>query len=52
MALKLKLKPAGFVLAVGMVLAMALSILMITAGRDLAAPGSSPIYHPRLLLLY
>jgi hypothetical protein len=32
-------------------LAMALTILTITADRDLAAPSSSPIYHPQLPLL-
>jgi heme/copper-type cytochrome/quinol oxidase subunit 4 len=39
---------------VGMVLAMALTILavMTWADRDLAAPSSSPIYQPQLLLLY
>jgi hypothetical protein len=35
-----------------MVLAMALTILTITADRDLAAPITSPIYHPQLPLLY
>ena len=50
-----KPKPARVVFAVGMVLAMALTILavMTWADRDLAAPSSSsPIYHPQLLLLY
>ena len=47
-----KPKPARFVFTVGMVLAMALTILTITADRDLAQPSSSPIYHPQLLLLY
>ena len=50
-----KPKPARFVFTVftvGMVLAMALTILMITADRDLAAPSASPIYHPQLPLLY
>ena len=39
---------------VGMVLAMAFTILavMTWADRDLAAPSSSPIYQPQLLLLY
>ena len=45
-----KPKPARFVFAVGMVLAMALTILTITADRDLAAPSTSPIYHPQLSL--
>jgi hypothetical protein len=45
-------KPARFVFTVGMVLAMALTILTITADRDLAAPSSSPIYHPKLVVLY
>ena len=47
-----KPKPARF--TVGMVLAMALTILavMTWADRDLAAPNSSPIYQPQLLLLY
>jgi hypothetical protein len=35
-----------------MVLAMALTILMIMADRDLAQPSLSPIYNPQLLLLY
>jgi heme/copper-type cytochrome/quinol oxidase subunit 4 len=45
-------KPARF--TVGMVLAMALTILavMTWADRDLAAPSSSSIYHPQLLVLY
>ena len=47
-----KPKPARFVFTVGMVLAMALTILTITADRDLAAPSSSAVYHPQLLLLY
>jgi hypothetical protein len=34
-----------------MVLAVATIILAITT-RNLAAPSSSPIYHPQLLLLY
>jgi heme/copper-type cytochrome/quinol oxidase subunit 4 len=48
-----KPKPARF--TVGMVLAMALTILavMTWADRDWAAPSSSsPIYHPQLPLLY
>jgi hypothetical protein len=45
-------KPVRFVFAVGMVLAMALTILTITAERALAAPCASPIYHPQLLVLY
>ena len=44
--------PARFVFTVGMVLAMALTILTITADRDLAAMSSSTIYHPQLPLLY
>jgi hypothetical protein len=47
-----KPKPARFVFTVGMVLAMAMTILTITADRDLAASSASPIYHPQLLLLY
>jgi hypothetical protein len=47
-----KPKPARFVFTVGMVLAMALTILTITADRDLAAPSSSAVYYPQLLLLY
>jgi hypothetical protein len=50
-----KPEPARFVFTVftvGMVLAMALTILTITADRDLAAPGAPPIYHPQLPLLY
>ena len=47
-----KPKPARF--TVGMVLAMALTILavMTWADRDLAAPTQSLIYHPQLSLLY
>jgi len=52
MAPKPKSEPARFVFTVGMVLAMALTILTITADRDLAARGASMIYHPQLLLLY
>src|SRR5215468_1453105 len=49
-----KPKPARFEFTVGMVLAMALTILavMTWADRDLAAPSSSAVYHPQLLLLY
>ena len=47
-----KPKPARFLFTVGMVLAMALTILTITSDRDLAQPSLSPIYHPQLLLLY
>ena len=36
-----KPKPARFVFTVGMALAMALTILAITADRDLASPTSS-----------
>ena len=54
MAPKPKPKPARFEFTVGMVLAMALTILavMTWADRDLAAPSSSATYHPQLLLLY
>ena len=52
MAPKPKSKPARFVFTVGTVLAMALTILMIMADRDLAQPSLSPIYHSQLLLLY
>ena len=47
-----KPKPARF--AVGMVLAMALTILavMTWADPDLAAPSCSPIYQPQHLILY
>jgi len=45
-------KPARFVSTVGRVLVMALTILTITADRDLAAPNSTPIYRPQFLLLY
>ena len=47
-----KPKPARLVFTVGMVLAMAVIILTITADRDLAAPCASPIYHPQFLVLY
>jgi hypothetical protein len=46
-----KPKPARFVFTVGMILAMALTILTITT-PNLAAPSLSPIYHPQLVLLY
>ena len=45
-------KPGRFVAIVGRVLVMALTILTITADRDLAAPNSTPIYRPQFLLLY
>jgi len=45
-------KPPRFVFTIGMVIAMALTILTITADRDLAATSSSAVYHSRLLLLY
>jgi len=44
-------KPELARFTVGMVLAMALTILAITT-PNLAAPCLSPIYHPQLLLLY
>ena len=44
-----KPNPARFVFTVGMVLAMTLTILTVMTW---AAPSSSPIYHPQLLLLY
>jgi len=46
-------KPEAATLAYvfGIVLAVAAIILAITT-PDLAAPNSSPIYHPQLLLLY
>ena len=47
-----KPKPARFALIFGLVLAMALTILTIMTDRDLAAPSSSPIYQPQLLLLH
>ena len=48
-----KPKLARFVFTVGMVLAMALTILTITADRDLAAtPSQSLIFRPELPLLY
>ena len=42
---------ARFEFTVGMVLAMALTILAAMTWA-LAQPASSPIYHPQLLLLY
>ena len=51
MAPKPKSKPARLVFTVGMVLAMALTILVVMTWA-VAAPDSSPIYHPQLLLLY
>jgi len=47
-----KPKPARFVSTVGRVLVMALTILTITADRNLGAPSSTPIYQPQFLLLY
>ena len=44
-------EPARLAYVFGMVLAVAAIILAITT-RNLAAPGSSPIYHPQLQLLY
>ena len=44
-----KPKPARFVFTVGMVLAITLTFLTVMTW---AAPSSSPIYHPQLLLLY
>jgi hypothetical protein len=46
-----KPKPARLAYVFGMVLAVAAIILAITT-RNLAAPSSSPIYHPQLVLLY
>jgi hypothetical protein len=46
-----KPEPARLAYVFGMVLAVAAIILAITT-RNLAAPSSSPIYHPQLLLLY
>ena len=46
-----KPKPARLVFAVGMVLAMALTILGVMTWA-VAAPSTSPINHPQLLLLY
>jgi hypothetical protein len=47
-----KPKPARLVFAVGMVLAMALTILAVMTDRNFAQPSASPIYHPQLPLLY
>jgi hypothetical protein len=44
-----KPKALRFVFTVGIVLAMALTILTVVTW---AAPSSSPMYHPQLLLLY
>jgi hypothetical protein len=44
-------KPARFEFTVGMVLAMALTIVGVMTWA-VAAPSSSPVYHPQLLLLY
>jgi hypothetical protein len=44
-------KPARLGYVLGMVLAVAAIILAITT-HNLAAPNSSPIYHPQLVLLY
>ena len=46
-----KPEPARLAFVFGMVLAVAAIILAITT-HDLAAPSSSAIYHPQLLLLY
>ena len=46
-----KPEPARLAYVFGMVLAVAAIILAITT-HDLAAPSSSPIYHPQLMLLY
>jgi hypothetical protein len=46
-----KPEPARLAYVFGMVLAVAAIILAITTG-NLAAPSSSPIYHPQLQLLY
>jgi hypothetical protein len=46
-----KPKLARFEFTVGMVLAMALTILVVMTWA-VAAPSSSPIYHPELPLLY
>jgi hypothetical protein len=52
MAPKPKPKPARFVFIVGMILAVALTILTIMVDRDLAAPSAALIYRPELPLLY
>ena len=44
-------KPARFEFTVGMVLAIALTIVGVMTWA-VAAPSSSPVYHPQLLLLY
>ena len=44
-------KPARFEFTVGLVLAMALTIVGVMTWA-VAAPSSSAIYHPQLLLLY
>ena len=46
-----KPEPATLAYVFGIVLAVAAIILAITT-PDLAAPSSSPIYHPQLPLLY
>jgi len=46
-----KPEPTRLAYVFGMVLAVAAIILAITT-RNLAAPSSSPIYHPQLVLLY
>jgi hypothetical protein len=46
-----KPEPARLAYVFGMVLAVAAIILAITT-RNLAAPSSSPVYHPQLPLLY
>ena len=46
-----KLEPARLAYVFGTVLAVAAIILAITTA-NLAAPSSSPIYQPQLLLLY
>jgi hypothetical protein len=44
-------KPARLAFVFGMVLAVAVTILAITT-PNLAAPSSSPVYHPQLVILY
>jgi len=46
-----KAEPARLAYVFGIVLAVAAIILAITT-HNLAAPSSSPMYHPQLLLLY
>ena len=46
-----KPEPTRLAYVFGTVLAVAAIILAITT-RNLAAPSSSPIYHPQLVLLY